>query len=491
MLRTQMSSYRRKQNRFQRETGFSNLISHARLISYARGKIFAVLLLLAGLLTVSSQPVSLSSVQAAPDFLQQEDGIVVVIDPGHGGDNEGTKENGFCEKEMNLATALALYERLTQYDGVTVYLTRMDDTRLTLAQRAAFAQAVEADFLFSIHYNASESHELFGAEVWVPLESPYNAYGYQFGCTLLTSFREKGLFIRGVKTRRNDKGTDYYGIIRESSALGIPSVIIEHCHVDEVRDYPYCDSPEKLEAFGQEDADAIARFLGLSSSSLGVDFSGGPEDPFLREVYAMDTGKVVPSTLIDTTSPEICVVEQVSQDYEGMQATVQIVAADYDSPLMYYAYSLDGGLTYSPRQPWPGSDTLTGEYQDLFQVTLEIPEGIIPRIRVKAYNQYEATSESNILEGYGVFRRPVQEEPESVEAAGTAVNPDSAVSSQPQGWLGEHEKAASEEESGREVRIQDFLLLSLLAAAALVALTLVIQIVQSARKRRSRYNRKK
>ncbi len=208
----------------------------------------------------------------------------------------------------------------------------------------------------------------------------------------------------------------------------------------------------------------------------------------------MDTGKVVPSTLIDTTAPEICMVEQVSQDYEGMQATVQIAAADYDSPLMYYAYSLDGGLTYSPRQPWPGSDTLTGEYQDLFQVTLEIPEGIIPRIRVKAYNQYEATSESNILEGYGVFRRPVYEEPESVEAAGTAVNPDSAGSeefSQPQGWLGEHEEAGSEEEAGMEVRIQDFLLLSLLAAAALVALTLVIQIVQSAKKRRSRYNRKK
>lgn len=482
MLRTQMSSFRRKQNRFQRETGFSNLISHV------PGKTFAVLLLLAGLLTVS-----LPSVQAAPDFLQREDGIVVVIDPGHGGDNEGTIENGFCEKEMTLATALALYERLTQYDGITVYLTRMDDTKLSLAQRAAFAQAVEADFLFSIHYNASESHELFGSEVWVPLEAPYNAYGYQFGCTLLTSLREKGLFIRGVKTRRNDKGTDYYGIIRESSALGIPAVIIEHCHVDEVRDYPYCDSPEKLEAFGHEDADAIARFLGLSSSSLGVDFSGGPEDPFLREVYGMDTGKVVASTLIDTTAPEICVVEQVSQDYERMQATVQIAAADYDSPLMYYAYSLDGGLTYSPRQPWPGSDTLTGEYQDLFQVTLEIPEGIIPRIRVKAYNQYEATSESNILEGYGVFRRPVREEPESVEAAGTAVNPDSAGSaeaSQPQGWLGEHEETASEEESGTEVRIQDFLLLSLLAAAVLVALTLVIQIVQFAVKRRSRYNRK-
>ena len=480
-----MSRFRRIQNRFPVETGFSNLIRKNII------RLSVTITLLAAVLFSSLLPV-----KAAQDFRQRDGDIVVVIDPGHGGDNEGTKENGFCEKEMTLVTALALYERLSQYEGVTVYLTRVEDTKLSLAQRAEFARAVEADFLFSIHYNASEEHELFGSEVWVPLEAPYNAYGYQFGCTLLPRLREKGLFIRGVKTRKNDKGTDYYGIIRESVALGIPAVIIEHCHVDEVRDYPYCDSPEKQQAFGYEDADAIAQFLGLSSQSLGIDYSGGPEDPFLREVYALDTGKVAASTLIDTTAPEICSVEHVTEDYEGLQATVQVTAADYDSPLMYYTYSVDGGLTYSPRQPWPGSNTLTGEYQDVFQVTLEIPEGIIPRICIKAYNQYEVTTESNILEGYGVFRRPAevnpQEGPESVEVQGTAVNPSSSpAASQIQGWLGGHEETEPEEESGQPLRLQDFLLVSLLAAASLVALTLVVQILQSAKRRRNRYNRKR
>lgn len=479
-----MSSFRRIQNRFPFETGFSNLIRKNFIV-------FSVTMVLLIVL-----PIFLSfPALAAPDFDWGGD-IVVVIDPGHGGDNEGTTENGFCEKEMTLVTALALYERLSQYEGVTVYLTRVDDTKLSLAQRAAFAKAVEADFLFSIHYNASENHELFGAEVWVPLEAPYNVYGYQFGCTLLPRLREKGLFIRGVKARKNDKGTDYYGIIRESAALDIPAVIIEHCHVDEVRDYPYCDSPEKQQAFGYEDADAIARFFGLSSQSLGIDYSGGPEDPFLQEVYALDTGKVVASTLIDTTAPEICSVEHVAEDYEGLQATIQVVAADYDSPLMYYEYSVDGGSTYSPRQPWPGSDTLTGEYQDVFQVTLDIPEGIIPRICIKAYNQYEATAESNVLDGYGVFRRPEAvtspKEPESVEVQGTAVNPESSPAvSEVHGWLGAHDKPEPEEESGQPLRIQDFLLVSLLAAAALVAMTLVVQILQSAKRRRNRYNRKR
>ena len=481
-----MRSFSRIQNRFQSETGFSNFFLNQFI------RILAALILLAGLL--AALPLS----AAASGFRQSGSEIVVVIDPGHGGDNEGTKENGFCEKEMTLVTALALYERLSLYEGVTVYLTRADDTKLSLAQRAAFAKAVEADFLFSIHYNASENHELFGSEVWVPLEAPYNVYGYQFGCTLLPALREKGLFIRGVKARRNDKGTDYYGIIRESVALDIPAVIIEHCHVDEVRDYPYCDSPEKQQEFGYEDADAIARFLGLSSDSLGIDNSGGPEDPFLQEVYALDTGKVVASTLIDTTAPEICGVEHVSEDYEGLRATVQVTAADYDSPLMYYDYSLDGGTTYSPRQPWPGCDTLTGEYQDVFQVTLEIPEGVIPSIRIRAYNQYEATTESNILEGYGVFRRPQAivspGEPDSAEAWGPAVNPDSpdpSASTEVHGWLGAHEETGQEEEDDQSLRMQDFLLVSLLAAAVLVALTLIIQILQSAGRRRKRYKRKR
>ena len=93
--------------------------------------------------------------------------LVIVIDPGHGGDNLGTIENGHEEKAMTMTTALAMYEELLLYDDVEVYLTRTDDSDLSRKERAELALSVDADFLFSIHYNASENHELFGAEVWV------------------------------------------------------------------------------------------------------------------------------------------------------------------------------------------------------------------------------------------------------------------------------------------------------------------------------------
>lgn len=473
-----MRNFRRNQNRFPHETGFSKFM----------------VFLLTVLLTVSQ----VLPVQATSALQQPDRDIVVVIDPGHGGDNEGTKENGFCEKEMTLVTAQALYDRLSRYDGVQVYMTRTDDVKLSLKERAEYAKSVGADFLFSIHYNASENHELFGSEVWVPLEAPYNAYGYQFGSTLLTRFRDMGLFIRGVKTRKGNNG-DYYGILREAVALEVPAALIEHCHVDEVRDYPYCDSQEEWEAFGYEDAEAIAMFLGLSSESLGVDYSGEPEDPFLQKVYALDPEKVVQSTLPDTTSPEVCSIERMSEDYEGLQAAIQVTAADYDSPLMYYAYSLDGGLTYSPRQPWPGSNTLTGEYQDVFQVTLEIPEGTMPRICIRAYNQYEAYTDSNVLEGYSVFQKPREEaqdpQQESLAASGEAVSGSEdpageSLQASAGGWLDGREEE-QENTASQGISIQDFILVSLLAALALLLLFMVLQILQSVKRSRRRHNRKR
>lgn len=146
---------------------------------------------------------------SAAGRLQPIDGNpVIVIDPGHGGENMGTQTGGIWdEKYMDMVTAQALYDELCLYDNVEVYLTRTTDIDVSFQERAAFAQSVNADFLFSIHYNASETHELFGSEVWVPLSAPFNNYGYQIGYELLTGMQERDLLIRGIKTRKGDRGS--------------------------------------------------------------------------------------------------------------------------------------------------------------------------------------------------------------------------------------------------------------------------------------------
>lgn len=347
------------------------------------------------------------SASAAGRLQPTEGDPVIVIDPGHGGENLGTQEGGIWdEKYMNMVTAQALYDELSLYDNVEVYLTRTDDRDVSFQERAAFAQSVDADFLFSIHYNASENHDLFGSEVWVPLSAPFNNYGYQIGYELLTGMRDRGLLVRGIKTRRGDRG-EYYAIIRETVALDIPAAIIEHCHVDEDRDRGYCDSEEDLIRFGKDDATAIAKYFGLKSSVLNVDYSD-------HQLVDISDSAPIASTLRDETQPDVCQIEFSEADYDAGYLSLTLSAADYDSPLLYYTYSIDGGQTYSERKAWPGSDVLTGKYDDTFTLSLAIPAGTKPSVIVRAYNMFDPYTESNRYDSPEPFF--YNETPESEES---------------------------------------------------------------------------
>lgn len=79
---------------------------------------------------------------------------VVLLDPGHGGDQHGARVDGVRESHlvMDIArrTASVLLRRLP---GTRILLTRNDDVDVTLEQRAAMANAVDADVFVSIHLN--------------------------------------------------------------------------------------------------------------------------------------------------------------------------------------------------------------------------------------------------------------------------------------------------------------------------------------------------
>lgn len=80
---------------------------------------------------------------------------LVVIDPGHGGENTGTRSlDGKLEKDYTLDWALRL-QPLLETNGWTVLLTRTNDAAMTLPERVAFAEAAQADLFVSLHFNAS------------------------------------------------------------------------------------------------------------------------------------------------------------------------------------------------------------------------------------------------------------------------------------------------------------------------------------------------
>jgi N-acetylmuramoyl-L-alanine amidase len=82
---------------------------------------------------------------------------VLVIDPGHGGADPGSRGSHLSaiEKDLTLDWALRL-ERLLENSGWRVVLTRRADRDLPLLERVAIADSVQADLFISLHFNSLE-----------------------------------------------------------------------------------------------------------------------------------------------------------------------------------------------------------------------------------------------------------------------------------------------------------------------------------------------
>ena len=84
---------------------------------------------------------------------------VVVIDPGHGGIDNGTQAGGESEKSLVLGFGLALRDRIEKSGKYRVVMTRTDDTFIPLADRVRIARNQGAALFVSIHADALPRHE--------------------------------------------------------------------------------------------------------------------------------------------------------------------------------------------------------------------------------------------------------------------------------------------------------------------------------------------
>ena len=169
--------------------------------------------------------------------------MTICLDPGHGG--YGTTGAGalyppYMEKSLNLAVASQLKSEL-EGAGITTYMTRSGDVSMSLEERVAYARSVNADLLISIHFNSSGAHDKSGSEVWTSLYSTYYTTGAALGSSVLSQLTSLGFANKGVKTKLGNTG-DYYGIIRNGAAVGIPTIIIEHCFMDNAYDRSILES---------------------------------------------------------------------------------------------------------------------------------------------------------------------------------------------------------------------------------------------------------
>jgi N-acetylmuramoyl-L-alanine amidase len=92
---------------------------------------------------------------------------VVVIDPGHGGEDSGTVGNGkLREKDVVLDISKKLKAELERRDGYEVHLTRTGDYFVSLRKRKTFAGKHNGDIFISVHANSAPNRKADGSEVF-------------------------------------------------------------------------------------------------------------------------------------------------------------------------------------------------------------------------------------------------------------------------------------------------------------------------------------
>jgi len=93
--------------------------------------------------------------------------LVVMLDPGHGGLDPGAEaEGGIAEKDLMLAFAYDLGERLVRSGAFEVLLTREGDYFVSLERRIAMAHQQGADIFISLHADAVTEGKAHGTVVY-------------------------------------------------------------------------------------------------------------------------------------------------------------------------------------------------------------------------------------------------------------------------------------------------------------------------------------
>jgi N-acetylmuramoyl-L-alanine amidase len=194
---------------------------------------------------------------------------IIVLDPGHGGDDVGTAHNGLVEKNLTIDIARRLRALLTAM-GWTVRMTRDSDIdpvsaanlaamkadgkpnpsdRAYLQTRCDVANDVNARMFISIHVNYSDSPSVNGSTF----------YWYKPQDQLLAQTLERATIPVAGTTDDGPKHENFY-VIRHTT---MPAVLIETAFISNPNDAQRLSSPAFLQNMAQGIANGVKAYAGM------------------------------------------------------------------------------------------------------------------------------------------------------------------------------------------------------------------------------------
>lgn len=257
----------------------------------------------------------------------------VFIAAGHGGSDPGAVANGLKEKDLNLTISLACQSELERH-GVTVKMSRTKDENETLNEQVAECNAFNPDLAVNIHNNAGGGD---GAEVF---HSVVGGTGKTLATNILNEIVAIGQNSRGVKTKKNSSGGDYYGFIRDTKAH---AVIVECCFLDNKKDVQIIDTTAEQKAMGVAIAKGILKTLGIA--------------------YKAQT--TASSNATNTTNKEVCTVEVKVLKKGNKNSAVKALQ------LLLIGYGISCGKSGADGDFGSNTDTAVRSYQKKNGLTVD------------------------------------------------------------------------------------------------------------------------
>lgn len=265
----------------------------------------------------------------------EEDEELVVIDPGHGGMDEGCSREEILEKDINLQIALLLKDKLQQM-GYEVLLTREGDETVTLEQRVETANAARGDVYISIHQNACEERksEVNGIETF------YSGTQCDEESRRLTQLIHNDVILYTEKKDRGIRKADDLFVIRETR---MPSCLIETGFLSNAEDRQSLTE----EAFQQRIVEGIASGIDLyfHPKTMYLTFDDGPSSKYTEQILDVLKKKDIQATFFVVGEnvrkhPEIAkrIVEEGHtigihcnwHDYDMLYESVESYVADFE-----------------------------------------------------------------------------------------------------------------------------------------------------------------
>lgn len=188
---------------------------------------------------------------------------LIIVDPGHGGEDEGTKSLSkpvYSEKSFNLITAKFLSSYLRQM-GYQVMMTRIDDNFVSLKNRYEITNRENPRLFVSVHYNAAPSPDAYGIEVFY-YRSEDNVGRTQESKKLAQLALNQIIASTQAKSRGVKHGD--YAVIRETK---VPAILVEGGFLSNDEELNKIKDPNYLKQVAWGIAQGINKYLSLKDES--------------------------------------------------------------------------------------------------------------------------------------------------------------------------------------------------------------------------------